>query len=129
MEKKHLARAAPSLPALVFRGAVAGPRWSTQAAHSSHANRSPRPLPSLCWRPPVSRSGCPQAVRRGCKPLPVVALFDKLSPRLLTGRALFAAVSVGVWAHSCTFGDLVEVVPTHTAASGSFFAHCVPGKQ
>ncbi len=53
--------------------------------------------------------------------LPVVALFDKLSPRLLAGRARFAAVSVGVWRHSCTFGDLKEVVPTHTAASGSFF--------
>ena len=31
-------------------GAVAGPRSSTLAAHSSHATRSPRPLPSLCWR-------------------------------------------------------------------------------
>ncbi len=29
--KKHLARAAPSLPALVVRGAVVGPRWSSLA--------------------------------------------------------------------------------------------------
>ena len=39
-----------SARALVVRWAVARPRWSALAARSSHANRSPRPLPSSCWR-------------------------------------------------------------------------------
>ena len=40
-----------SARALVFVGSVAGPRCSTLAArYRSHAIRSPRPLPSVCFR-------------------------------------------------------------------------------
>ena len=44
------------------------PRWSSLPARSSHGNRSPRPLPSPCWRPGVGCSRCPQAVRRSRRP-------------------------------------------------------------
>ncbi|HCC20274.1 MAG TPA: hypothetical protein DEP88_03365 [Verrucomicrobiales bacterium] len=59
--------------------------------------------------------------RRGCRPFQSSFSFDKLSSFLLAERAMFAAVSVGVWRHSSTFGDFIEVVPTHTAASGFVF--------
>ena len=100
---------APSLRALVVRGAVARPRWSTLPARSSHGNRSPRPLPSRCWRrssrplrptllrrsavvPPLCPPSAPPSLRYGVggrvapRSAPSAYCFKDAHPRLRLDR-------------------------------------------
>lgn len=121
--KEHLARVAPSLPALVVRGGVSLGCMASFSGSFLTTSLSPDAAASL--RCVGHRPSAAPATRKRSDAVadPSSRCFRSASslPRLLTGRARSAAVSVGVWRHSSTFGDFIEVVPTHTAASGFLF--------